>query len=245
MDSIVITPQIIAALVASAVIAYLLGSISFAVIFSKVFAKDDVREHGSGNAGATNVFRSIGVGAGVCTFFCDFAKGAAAILISRLLLSWMGVSSDVPDNMPLIYIAQNIAGLCAVLGHLYPIFFDFRGGKGVMTMAGIIFMLSPIRGLALLAVFIIAFALTRTVSIGSIMDGLTYPLITFLHCWFIQRAQDPEIYTTGYVAIQVAIAALFSLILIIKHRSNIKRILDGTESKLVIKRKEKETESAE
>lgn len=239
MDTTIFTPQAIGALVVSAVVAYLLGSISFAVIFSKLFANDDVREHGSGNAGATNVFRSVGIGAGVCTFFGDFAKGAAAILFSRFMLSLAGITADVPAHMPVIYIAANIAGLCAVLGHLYPIFFGFRGGKGVMTMAGIIFMLSPIRGLALLLVFAIAFAITRTVSIGSILDGITYPLITFVHCWFFQRAQQPDIYTTGYVAIQVAIAALFGLILIIKHRSNIKRILDGTESKLVIKTNKK------
>jgi len=235
MDTSLLTPQVIAALIVSAIIAYLLGSISFAVIFSKLFANDDVRDHGSGNAGATNVFRSVGVGAGICTFFCDFGKGAAAILLSRLLLSLAGISTATPDHMPLVYIAENIAGLCAVLGHLYPIFFGFRGGKGVMTMAGIIFMLSPIRGLALLIVFAIAFAITRTVSIGSILDGITYPIITFFHCWFFQRAQAPDIYTAGYVAIPVAIAALFGIILIIKHRSNIKRILDGTESKLVIK----------
>lgn len=243
MDSITITPHIIAALVASAVIAYLLGSISFAVIFSKLFANDDVRNHGSGNAGATNVFRSIGVGAGVCTFFCDFGKGALAILVSRLLMNWAGLPADVPENMPMVYIAANIAGLGALLGHLYPLYFGFRGGKGIMTMAGIIFILSPIRFLALLGVFIIAFAFTRTVSIGSILDGITYPIITFVHCWFFQRIQQPEIYTTGYVAIQVIIAAFFGLIVIIKHRSNIKRILDGTESKLVIKRKSKKEDS--
>jgi len=240
MDSSLITPQVIGALIVSGVIAYLLGSISFAVIFSKLFANDDVRTHGSGNAGATNVFRSIGVGAGICTFLCDFGKGAAAILLSRLLLSLAGISPDVPTNLPLIYIAANIAGLCAVLGHLYPIFFGFRGGKGVLTMAGIIFMLSPIRGFALIVVFAIAFAITRIVSVGSIMCGVTYPLITFIHCWFFQRAQQPDVYTTGYVAIQVAIAALFGIILIVKHHSNIKRILDGTESKLIIKTKSSE-----
>jgi len=240
MDSITITPQVIIALAASAVIAYLLGSISFAVIFSKLFANDDVRNHGSGNAGATNVFRSVGLGAGICTFLCDFGKGALAILISRILMKWAGFPADVPENMPMIYIANNIAGLCAVLGHLYPLYFGFRGGKGVMTMAGIIFILSPIRFLALAAVFLIAFLLTRTVSVGSVMDGITYPLITFIHCWFFQRAQAPGIYTTGYVAVQVAIAAVFSAILLIKHRSNIKRILDGTEPRSTIKKKKSE-----
>ena len=221
----------------SAVIAYLLGSLSFAVIFSKLFAKDDVRNHGSGNAGTTNVFRSIGVGAGICTFFCDFAKGAAAILVSRLLMSWAGYPADVPENAPIIYIAESVAGLFAVLGHLYPVFFGFRGGKGIMTLAGIIFMLSPARFLALLGVFLISFAITRTVSVGSIMDGITYPIITFIHCWFFQRAQNPAIYTTSYVLVQVAIAAVFGLIVIFKHRSNINRILNGTEPKMSFKTK--------
>lgn len=236
MDTLSITPQVIFVVAISAVIAYLLGSISFAVIFSKLFANDDVRNHGSGNAGATNVFRSIGVGAGICTFFCDFGKGAAAIFLSRLLLAQVGITSDNPAHISIICVAASIAGLFAVLGHLYPLYFGFRGGKGVMTLAGIIFMLSPIRFLVLLGVFIVSFAITRRVSVGSIMDGLSYPLVTFLHCWFVQRAQSPEIYTTGYVTAEVIIAALFGLIVIVKHRSNIKRILDGTEPKLVIKR---------
>lgn len=239
MNSVSVTPQMIVAFVFSAIIAYLLGSLSFAVIFSKLFAKDDVRNHGSGNAGATNVFRSIGIGAGICTFVCDFAKGAAAIRISRLLMAWAGIA-DVPENVPYIYIAESIAGLFAVLGHLYPVFFGFRGGKGILTLAGIIFMLSPVRFLALLGVFLLSFSLTRTVSVGSIMDGITYPIITFIHCWFFQRAQDPDIYSTSYVLAQVAVAAMFGLIVIFKHRSNIKRILDGTESKMVFKTKKAE-----
>ena len=237
MNSITVTPQIIGAFVFSAIIAYLLGSISFAVVFSKLFAKDDVRNHGSGNAGATNVFRSIGIGAGICTFVCDFAKGAVAIMVSHLLMARAGITSDVPENVPLIYIAESIAGLFAVLGHLYPVFFGFRGGKGIMTLAGIIFMLSPVRFLALLGVFLLSFAISRTVSVGSIMDGITYPIITFVHCWFFQRAQNPAIYTTSYVLAQVAVAAMFGLIVIFKHRSNIKRILDGTEPKMVFKTK--------
>jgi len=243
MNTVPVTPQIVLAFVFSSIIAYLLGSISFAVIFSRLFAKDDVRNHGSGNAGATNVFRSIGVGAGVATFFCDFGKGALAILVSRLLMSWAGVPADVPENMPMIYIAESVAGLFAVLGHLYPVFFGFRGGKGIMTLAGIIFILSPARFLALLIVFIIAFIFTRTVSVGSIMDGVTYPVITFIHCWFFQRAQQPQIYTTSYVLLQVIVAALFGLVVIFKHRSNIRRILDGTEPKLVIKTKDKGADS--
>jgi len=225
------------AFILSAIIAYLLGSISFAVIFSRLFARDDVRNHGSGNAGATNVFRSIGIGAGICTFVCDLAKGAAAILVSRMLLAWAGITADVQEYIPLIYIAESVAGLFAVLGHLYPVFFGFRGGKGILTLGGIILMLSPVRFLALLGVFLISFALTRTVSVGSIMDGITYPIITFIHCWFFQRAQQPEIYTTRYVLIQVILAALFGLIVVFRHSSNIKRILDGTESKMVFKTK--------
>lgn len=237
MNTVTVTPQLITAFAISAVIAYLLGSLSFAVIFSKIFAKDDVRNHGSGNAGATNVFRSIGIGAGICTFVCDFAKGALAILISQLLMGWAGFPKSVPENAPIIYIAASVAGLFAVLGHLYPVFFGFRGGKGIMTLAGIILVLSPVRFLALLGVFLISFAITRTVSVGSIMDGITYPIITFIHCWFFQRAQQPDIYNTSYVLVQVIIAALFGLIVVFKHRSNIRRILDGTEPKMVFKTK--------
>lgn len=232
----IFSPLSIGAFSVSAAVAYLLGSISFAIIFSKVFANDDVRNYGSGNAGTTNVFRSIGVVPGILTFFCDFGKGALAILFSEFILNAFGLS-DGGENKAIICVAASIAGLFAVLGHLYPLYFNFRGGKGVMTLAGIIFMLSPLRFCVLFGIFLIVFALTRTVSIGSLLASGLYPVATFIECYYLQYKINPELYTSTYVITQTLVAVMFAIMVFIKHKSNIKRIFEGTEQKLVFKRK--------
>lgn len=217
----------------SALVAYLLGSLSFAVIFSWLFEKKDVRNFGSGNAGATNVFRSVGFWPGLLTFVLDFAKGAAAMALSTVIFDVVcGTEAYVAERS----ICFCIAGLFALLGHLYPVYFGFRGGKGVMTMAGIMVILSPLRLLCTLAVFIIAFAFTRTVSIGSCACALAYPVITFLELFFRFHKQQPDVYDTKYLIVQTAMAVVFGAIILLKHGSNIKRILNGTEPKMTIRK---------
>lgn len=217
----------------SAVVAYLLGSLSFAVIFSWLFEKTDVRNYGSGNAGATNVFRSVGFWPGLLTFVLDFAKGAAAMALSTVIFNiTCGKEAYVAERS----ICFCIAGLFALLGHLYPLYFGFRGGKGVMTMAGIMLILSPLRLLLTLSVFIIAFAFTRTVSIGSCACALAYPVITFFELFFRYHKQQPDVYDTKYLVTQTIMAVVFGAIILLKHRSNIKRIINGTEPKMVIKK---------
>lgn len=215
----------------SAVVSYLLGSISFAVIFSWIFSHDDVRKYGSGNAGATNVFRTIGIKAGICTFICDLLKGALALWLSNCIYSAI-VAPENGSGLAERSICLGIAGLFALLGHLYPLYFNFRGGKGVLTLAGIILMLSPIRFLCLLGVFIIVFALTRLVSAGSCICALCYPIITFVYCYFIEHARAPQNYSMRYVLFQTGIALIFGSIVLIKHRTNIARIFAGTEAKM-------------
>lgn len=232
-DKVLFSTQLLGASALSAVVAYLLGSISFAVIFSRLFAHDDVRQHGSGNAGTTNVLRSVGVVPGILTFFCDFAKGALAVLGSRLLLRLAGAPETA---LPLFCIVGSVAGMFAIIGHLFPVFFGFKGGKGVMTLAGVVFMLSPLRFLVLFGIFLVIFAITRTVSIGSMIGAALYPVVTYIQCGVIERANNPALYTEGYVAVQVIAAVLFAGMVIFQHRSNIKRLLEGTEPKLVIKR---------
>ena len=229
---------LVTAYVTTAVMAYLLGSISFAIIYSWFFAKKDVRKLGSGNAGATNVFRSIGVLPGVLTFICDLGKGVLALVCSDAIITTT-VSESLSDSSAAKSLGFCVAGLFAVLGHLYPVYFGFRGGKGVLTVAGIILMMSPVRFLFLLGVFIVMFIFTQTVSICSITAAAAYPVITFLYCYFAEHSADAVRFPMSYVWMQTCLALILGGIMIIKHRSNIVRIMNGTEPKLTIKRAEK------
>ena len=218
----------------SALVAYILGSLSFALVFSWIFEKKDVRDYGSGNAGATNVFRSIGIAPGVLTFIMDFGKGALALALSHVIFDIeCGTSPQYSAEKSICFC---IAGLFALLGHIFPIYFGFRGGKGVLTLAGIMFILSPVRFFIVLAIFIVVFLITHTVSVCSCICALLYPLVTFLQLFFVYHKGQPELYDWKYLIIQTVMAAVFSAIVLIKHRSNIERIFNGTEPKLVIKR---------
>ncbi|MBQ4312816.1 MAG: glycerol-3-phosphate 1-O-acyltransferase PlsY [Clostridia bacterium] len=235
--------QLVKVYAIAALVAYMLGSISFAVIFSRLLAKRDVRQLGSGNAGATNVFRSIGIKAGIGTFVCDFAKGALAIVCSRAIFDAI-MGADFPNAAGAKSIGMCIAGLFAVLGHIFPVYFNFKGGKGVLTLGGIIFILSPLRFACLIVIFAIVFYFTRTVSIGSCAVAIAYPIITLLTTWLIDYRSDPIQYSPTYVIIQTVVAVIFGAIVLITHRSNIKRILSGTEPKMVFKNNKKDDEKA-
>jgi len=218
----------------TAIVSYLLGSLSFAVIFSWIFERKDVRNFGSGNAGATNVLRSIGLLPGICTFIFDFGKGLAAMLISQVILKAVcGAEQPFTAEKSICFC---VAGLFALLGHIFPIFFGFRGGKGIMTLAGIIIILSPLRFALILTVFLIGFGLTKTVSIGSCACGIFYPVITFLELYFLRYRVDPVTYNKEYMLIQTIVAVVFGITVLITHRGNIKRILNGTEPKMTIKK---------
>ncbi len=237
----VFTAGLIPAYLLIALISYVLGSISFAVIFSRAFTHHDVREYGSGNAGATNVFRAIGVVPGILTFVFDLAKGAAAILCSRWVYQLLVREKGLPDSPAALGIATCIAAIFAVLGHLYPLYFGFKGGKGVLTVAGIILMIAPVRFLILLGIFIIVFALSQRVSAGSCAVSVAYPIVTFIHCWFFQHRADPAAYPMIYVWIMTGMAMLLGAVVLIKHKDNIRRIIAGTEPKMVFKSKNTES----
>ncbi len=219
----------------TALVAYMLGSLSFAIIFSWIFEKKDVRQYGSGNAGATNVFRSIGIMPGALTFVMDFAKGAAAMALSRVIFNVTcgdGAELDAERS-----IGFCIAGLFALLGHLFPMYFGFRGGKGVLTLGGIMLILSPVRFLIVLTIFIIMFASTQIVSLSSCVCALLYPIVTFAQLFFFYYRKNPEIYNGRFLLVQTLMAVLFGAIVLAKHYTNIQRIFAGTEKKLEIKRR--------
>ena len=205
--------------VVMAIIAYLIGSINFSVIISKKVAGFDVREKGSGNAGSTNMLRSVGKGAAVLTLLCDILKGVVAILIA------IGIGNLVKDADKGLLV--QIAGVAVVLGHTFPIFFGFKGGKGVATSLGILLMTNWQIGLICLVFALVLMVLTQMVSLGSCAAAVLFPVLTL----FIK---DHYIVAEGgsYFIYSVILA----VIVLYNHRSNIKRMLNGTENKLSLKK---------
>ncbi len=202
-----------------AIIAYLIGSISSSVIISKKMAGFDVREKGSGNAGTTNVLRTVGKRAAALTLLCDILKGVIAVVIAL-------IAGKIIKNIDEALLVQ-IAGIFVILGHNFPLFFGFKGGKGIATSIGVILLINWQVGLICLVFGLVLIAFTRMVSVGSIGAAILYPVVTiFIGGNFI----------TGDNGIKYFI---FSLILafmaIFNHRENIKRIATGSENKLSFK----------
>ena len=205
-----------------AIIAYLIGSVNFSVILSKKMAGFDVREKGSGNAGSTNMLRSVGKGAAVLTLLCDILKGVVAILIA------IGIGNLVKDADKGLLV--QIAGVAVVLGHTFPIFFGFKGGKGVATSLGVLLMSNWQIGLICLVFAIVLMALTRMVSLGSCAAAVLFPVLTLFinqHYTVLTDGKNGRVYFVYSV--------ILAIIVLYNHRSNIKRILNGTENKLSFK----------
>ncbi len=195
------------------IIAYLIGSISFSVIISKKMAGFDVREKGSKNAGSTNVLRTVGKKAAVITLLCDVLKGVVAVLIAYIVGKFV-------DNVDRAILVQ-VAALCVVIGHTFPIFFKFKGGKGVATSLGIVLLLNWQIGLICLVFALVLMILTRMVSLGSISAAILFPVLTI----FITENYLVE---GNYIIFGILLAAF----VVYNHRANVKRILTGTENKL-------------
>ena len=206
-----------------AIIAYLIGSVNFSVIFSKKFAGFDVREKGSGNAGSTNMLRSVGKKAAALTLICDVLKGVVAIVIAII------VGNIIQDSNKELLL--QIAGIAVVLGHTFPIFFGFKGGKGVATSLGILLMSNWQIGLICLVFALVLMALTRMVSLGSCAAAVLFPVLTlFINDHYTVLTEGKQGSTYLVYSIIMAVIVLFN------HRSNIKRILNGTENKLSFKK---------
>ncbi len=192
------------------VLPYLLGSLNFALIISRRFYGEDIRTKGSGNAGMTNMLRTYGKGAAALTLLGDMLKAVFASLFGYLFLGVTGAY---------------LAGLFCILGHMFPIFYRFKGGKGVVTTAVMILMLNPIIFAILLLMFAIIVIGTRYISLGSVMCALLWPLL-------VHRIEGPG----ANVLLTIGIAAL----IVFMHRGNIKRLYEGKESKVSLKKKKKE-----
>ena len=203
----------------AALVSYLLGSISFAVLFSKAFAQRDVRDSGSGNAGMTNVLRTIGKLPAVLTLLCDLLKAIAAIFLSRWIFSFL-------PFYEMTNVGSYIGGIAVVIGHIYPIFFNFRGGKGVLTCAGVFLVLDWKLCLLSIAIFLIITLLTGYVSLGSILSMAAAPISTLI----VGLTLRADVLLTRTVIWQTIFLCIIAGISIFMHRSNIKRLLNGTEN---------------
>ena len=198
------------------IIAYLLGSISFSIIISKKMAGFDVRDKGSKNAGSTNVLRTVGKKAAIITLICDCLKGVIAILIAY-------IAGNIAENLDRALLIQ-LAGIFVVLGHTFPVFFKFKGGKGVATSLGVLLMVNWQIGLICLVFALILMALTRFVSLGSVAAAILFPVLTV----FIT---NNYLVPGNYIIFGIILAIL----VIFNHRENVKRLLTGTENKLSFK----------
>ena len=216
--------KLIAACILVAAEAYLLGSIVFGILISKHFCHDDVRTHGSGSAGMTNMLRNYGKAAGAATAVGDVAKGAVAVILGRLIFAWMLPGTGIEPVC-----GAYLAGIFAVIGHTLPVYFGFKGGKGVLVGAGAILATSPVVVLALLIIFLIEFAITRIVSLGSIIVAGLYPILAIVY-WAWQGANLPSLVFIGICA------AIMGGMVIYMHRSNIQRLKDGTEYRFIKKK---------
>ena len=209
-----------AAYIIVGLVAYLVGSISFSIIISKKMAGFDVREKGSGNAGATNMLRSVGKKAAALTLLGDALKGVVAILFAVIV----GAIAKNSDKALLV----QIAGILVVVGHTFPIFFEFKGGKGVATSLGVLLMTNWKIGLICLVFALVLMALTKMVSMGSVGAAILFPvLVLFINTNFIVSEGS------GYFVYSIILAVLVAF----NHRSNIQRILNGTENKLSFSKK--------
>lgn len=204
-----------------AIIAYLIGSVNFSVIISKKMAGFDVREKGSGNAGTTNMLRTVGKKAAAITLICDILKGIVAILVALLA----GVIIHDLDKALLV----QLAGVFVIIGHTFPIFFKFKGGKGIATSLGVLLMINWQIGLICLVFALLLMALTRMVSVGSLAAAVLFPvLVLFINQNYIVAESS----NWSYLIFSVIIA----LLVFFNHRTNLKRIVTGTENKLSFKK---------
>ncbi|MDR2126913.1 MAG: glycerol-3-phosphate 1-O-acyltransferase PlsY [Prevotellaceae bacterium] len=204
------------------VLAYLTGSISTAIFVGKRFFKIDIRDYGSKNAGATNILRVLGPQAALPVFIFDLLKGVIAVLLVRL--------TDLQHETNTYVSFQILLGICVVVGHIFPLFANFKGGKGVATTAGVILAMHPYAMLMVFGIFGLCLLISRYVSLSSITAAICFPLIVII--------VFGEIFNKYETLTMKIFSLVASGMIIITHRNNIKRLLTGTESKISFSKKQ-------
>ncbi|HCA04534.1 MAG TPA: acyl-phosphate glycerol 3-phosphate acyltransferase [Ruminococcaceae bacterium] len=221
------------------VIAYLLGSINPAVIVTKAFTKGkkDIREMGSGNAGFTNVLRSVGKVPAIITIVCDALKCVIAVLIGGWLFSFIPVPYDYSGYVEMTAnCGKYLAGIFCIIGHSFPLYFHFKGGKGVVSAAALMLTEDWRVFLMILATFLILFLITKIISVGSITSALMYGPYTFLATFFFDRLPYGNHICASYIVISTCAALIIGIFVTVKHKDNIKRLLRGEEKKIHVKK---------
>jgi glycerol-3-phosphate acyltransferase PlsY len=206
--------------VASIFIAYILGSIPTSIWVGKIFYNIDVREHGSGNAGATNTFRVLGARAGFPVFIIDMLKGFGAVKLLYL------TDFYIPETGSFVNF-QLVLGLTAMIGHIFPLFASFRGGKGVATLTGVVLALHPLATLFTFAVFFITLLISKFVSLSSMVAAFTFPFILI----FAFSDTTPSL---------IIFSMIIAVLMLFTHQKNIERLIKGEESKFKVKRRKVE-----
>ncbi len=199
------------------IVPYLLGSINFAIIFSHGIHHDDVRNHGSGNAGSTNMLRTFGLKTAGLTFVCDFLKGVISALIGLFVMPyWTGF----------LY----VSGFACLLGHAFPIYYGFKGGKCVASLAGVVLVTNPLAFILLFVAFVFLVLLSHYISLGSVIGSLAYPIANIVMPFYVSPVPP----------VGIIVSLLMAALVIFLHRKNIVRLWNGTESKVSFRSKKSE-----
>lgn len=223
---------------ATAVIAYLIGSLNPAILITRAFTGKDIRTMGSGNAGFTNVLRSVGKWPAILTIASDYLKGIVAVLIGWWIFSAMVVTNDVS---PIEYVkyGRYLAGVFVIIGHSFPIYFGFKGGKGVVTANALMLVVDFRVFLLVIGTFLLIFFCTKLISLGSTVCAALFPVYTCLVTYFFDYL--PSLGTTDeirfrFVLISTGCALVVGLMVIIMHKENLKRLFNGEEKKIKAKK---------
>lgn len=214
-------------LIVALVLSYLIGSVSFAVVVGKIFAKIDIRKHGSGNAGMTNVVRVVGVLPGIITFLLDFGKCVLACYIGQTLFEHSDFIAFGDDFTSTVFVWA--CGIACIIGHCFPVFFRFKGGKGAASGLGLLFYSCPIAAVVAIAVFAIVFIVTRIVSLSSILATVS----AVFSVWGYIASGVNDTYTSNW---NIYLCAVAVIIIVARHWQNILRLFKGTEKQLKAKK---------
>ncbi|MBQ3330537.1 MAG: glycerol-3-phosphate 1-O-acyltransferase PlsY [Ruminococcus sp.] len=220
------------------IIAYLIGSINPAILITRIVTGKDIRTMGSGNAGFTNVLRSVGKGPAIATIACDYIKGILAVAIGWWIFSALTVTNDVS---PVEYVkyGRYLAGVCVIIGHAFPIYFGFKGGKGVVTANALMLVVDWRVFLMILGTFLIIFFITKIISLGSIACAALYPVYTLVityFCDYLPNLGTPNELRFRFVLISTGCAFIVGAIVIIMHNENLKRLFNGEEKRIKAKK---------
>lgn len=213
------------------VFSYLFGSLNSAILVCKLLKGKDIRDYGSNNAGLTNVLRVFGKGPALATLIFDLIKGVAAVIICRLVVTHLMGVTFFGDSKFIGY----LAGFIVMIGHIFPVFYGFHGGKGVLLAATTLLTIDPLTCALSVGIFILLVVITKYVSVGSIAAAISYPIFTFI----VQKFIFP--FPEGVVP-NTVVAALIGIVIVYMHKPNIIRLMSGTENKFGSKKKKEQSE---